>query len=96
VLITASNIIKGAAKIALAKPSLTKRIISELLSVEKADYQTTECRNIAIGQVIESFDCFFSQVDDKEPVILFVNNQLDNARPATRKKAEKFFRKYKL
>jgi len=36
VLITAANIIKGAAKIALARPELTARIVYALLQVEKA------------------------------------------------------------
>ncbi|MFQ5677760.1 MAG: hypothetical protein ACE5G1_17860, partial [bacterium] len=36
VLVTAANIIQGAAKIAKAKPELTPRITRELLKVEKA------------------------------------------------------------
>lgn len=56
VLITAANVIGGAAKIALAKPALTDRIIGEILKVEKARYQTDECRNVALGQAIDSFE----------------------------------------
>lgn len=95
-LVAACNIIKGAAKIALAKPALTKRISTELLSIENGKYKTSECRNIALGQVIESISCFFDQIDDKEPVIRFINKQLTNTRAATNKKAEKFIRKHKI
>jgi hypothetical protein len=94
VLITAANVIGGAARIALAKPLLTGRITREILKVEKAQYQTDECRNVALGQTIDSFDRFFSQVEDKEPVIALVQRQLINTRNSTRKKAEKFLKKW--
>lgn len=93
VLITAANVIGGAAKIALAKPQLTERIAKELLKVEKAQYKTTECRNVALGQAIKAFDQFFDEIRDKGPVIAFVRRQLENARTATRKKAEVFLKR---
>ena len=93
VLITATNVIGGAAKIALAKPALTERIAGEILKVEKARYQTDECRNVALGQAIDSFDLFFDQIDNKEPVVDLVQRQLENTRNATRKKAERFLKK---
>jgi hypothetical protein len=94
VLITAANVIGRAAKIALAKPALTEKITRELLTVEKARYQTDECRNVALGQTIDSFNQFFNQIEDKEPVIALVQRQLKNTRNATRKKAEKFLKKW--
>ncbi len=95
-LIPAANVIKGGAKIALAKPKLTEKITKEFLKVERAKYQTTECRNVALGHVINSFDQFFSQIEDKEPVIKLIRDQLKNTRNATRKKAQKFIGKYKI
>ena len=92
-LITAANVIGGAAKIASAKPHLADRIVRELLKVEKAQYKTTECRNVALGHAIKAFDQFFDQIRDKGPVIAFVRRQLDNTRNATRKKAEVFLKK---
>lgn len=92
-LIPAANTIGGAAKIALAKPELIARITRELLKVEKAEYQTTECLNVALGQVINSFEMFFDQVEDKAPVISLVKRQLKNTRSATRKKAEAFIKR---
>jgi hypothetical protein len=94
VLITAANVIGGAAKIALAKPALTERVTDEILKVEKARYQTDECRNVALGQAIDSFDRFFDQIEDKELVVALVTRQLNNTRNSTRKKAEKFLKKW--
>lgn len=96
VMITAANIVKGASKIALTKPNLTERITRELLRVENANYQTTECRNVALGHTIKSFDQFFDQIKHREPVIKFVRKQLKNTRNATKKKAEEFMKKYKI
>lgn len=95
VMITAANVIGGAAKIALAKPKHTAKITKEILKVEKAKYKTNECRNVAIGQAIESFDTIFYQIKDKELVMKFVKKQTKNTRKAVRKKAEKFLKKHR-
>ena len=98
-MVTAANIIGGSAKIALAKPELTHRITREILKVEKAKYENKgapfpECRNVAIGQAIDSFDGFFHQIDNKAKVIAFVKRQLKNSRSQVVKKAERFLRKH--
>ena len=90
VMITAANAIGGAAKIASAKPHLAERVATEMLKVEHAEYQTTECRNVALGQAITSFDQFFEHIENKEPVLESVRRQLDNTRNSTRKKAAEF------
>ncbi len=95
VMITGANVIGAAARIARVKPSLSNRITAELLKVESAEYQTPECRNIALGHAIKSFDQFFDLIEDKEPVIRLIRKQLENTRPATRKKAERFLQKYR-
>lgn len=94
-LIAAANVIAGGARIALAKPALTEKIIRELLKVETAHYKTDECRNIAIGKTLESFGNFFNQVVSKRPVLEFVKRQLENPRKATQKKATLFCKKYR-
>ncbi len=98
-MITAANIIGSSAKIALAKPELTQRITREILKVEKAKYQrkgkpSPECRNVAIGQAIDSFDKFFEQIEDKKAVLVFVKKQLKNTRKPVTKKAERFIQKH--
>jgi hypothetical protein len=94
VMITAANIIKGSAAIAAAKPHLTRRIIKQLLGVEKARYRTDECRNVALGHAIDAFDAFFRQIEARKPVLEFVRRQLANTRRATRRKAERFLKKH--
>jgi hypothetical protein len=83
----------GCAKIALAKPRLADKIAKELLKVARARYRTPDCRNVALGRVIEAFDQFFDQVEHKEPVIRLVKRQRRNPRDATRKKARRFVKR---
>jgi len=92
-LITASNVIGGAAKIALAKPNLTDRVVDEILKVEKASYQTPDCRNVALGHAVEALGRLFDKTKRREQVLKLVKKQLKNPRNATRKKAEKFVKK---
>ena len=100
-MVTAANIIGGSVKIAKARPELTERITREILKVEKAHYErhgspSPECRNVAIGQAIDSFDQFFDQIEDKVAVVRFVKRQLKNTRKPVVKGAEKFLKKHKL
>lgn len=93
-LIGAANVINAAARIALAKPRLADRISGEILKVEGASYRTPECRNVAIGHAVQSLDRFVPHVTLREPVMEFVKRQLDNPRPATRRKAERFLKRW--
>ena len=92
-LVTAANVIGGAARIALAKPRLTDTIVKELLKVSRARYRTPECRHVALGQVIDALDQVFDRIEDKEPVIRLVKRQLKSPRNATRKKAQRFVKR---
>ncbi len=94
VMITAANVIGGAAKIAAAKPMLAEKIAREVLKVEQASYQTAECRNVAIGHAISTLHQIYPQVKNKGSLVKFIRRQLKNSRPSTRKKAEKFLKKY--
>ena len=93
VMITAANAIQGGARIARAKPALAKRIVGEILQVDKARYQTPACRNVAIGHAIVALDEILDLVANSEPVVQFVRKQAKNTRPATRKKSEQFLKK---
>jgi hypothetical protein len=95
-LIDAANTMRGATAIAAAQPHLTDKIARAILKVEYATYDTPECRNIAIGHAITSFARLVPMIADTHAIQLFVTRQLDNSRPATRKKAEKFLRKWPL
>lgn len=95
-MITANHAILALANIALARPEHRKKITDELLKVEGYNYDTDECRNIAMGTVIQAIDSYLDQLKDREAVIEFVRRQTQNSRHATKKKAEKFLAKYKL
>jgi hypothetical protein len=94
VMITAANVIVGAGKIAQAKPHLAEKITRALLRVEKANYQTEECRNMALGHAVASLDLFFEHLEKPQPVVEFVKRQLHNRRNAVKMKAAKFLNKY--
>ena len=94
VMITAANAIGGAGKIARAKPYLADRIARALVQVEEARYETTECRNVALGHAVQAMDGFFEQLKQPEPVVEFVNRQLSNSRNAVRKKAATLLKRH--
>ncbi len=99
VMVTAANIIGGSAKIISAKPELAQRITRWILKVEKAEFErhgepSPECRNVALGQAIETFDQVFDKIDNKATVVRFVKRQLKNMRPQVVKKAEEFLAKH--
>lgn len=95
-LIDASNAIRGAAGMALAKPHLANMIARRILEVERASYATPECRNVVIGHAIRALDQFFTAIDDKRSVQRFIRRQVKNPRPATRSKAKSFLKKWPL
>lgn len=92
-MITAANTIKAAAVLAGYKHNLIEKIAEEILKVDDAEYETDECKNIAIGQAIKSLDELFPQLKSKIQVFEFVKRQIKNRRPATRKKAEQFIKR---
>jgi hypothetical protein len=94
VMITAANCIRGAAKIAQAKPFLAARIAHAILRVEKARYKTPECRHIGIGHAIRALDAIMDLVPDPHPLLAFVERQLRNPRPGTRKAAAQFWKRH--
>jgi hypothetical protein len=93
-MITANHAIAALANIALARPEHRDSITGELLKVEHYTYDTVECRNIAMGQVILAIGPYFEQLPEKRAVVDFVRRQANNTRNATRKKAEQFLKKH--
>jgi len=90
VMITANNVIKGAIRIALAKPYLADDIVKRILRVQKARYETAECFEITCGAALKAFEELFSLVSDSKPLLRFARAHVDSPRNATRKVAEKF------
>jgi hypothetical protein len=100
VMVTAANIVGGAAKIARAKPALTERIVTEILNVETARYLmhgqlSPECNNVVCGHAVEALAEIYDQIGDKKRVRDFVEAQLESPRPAVRKKAKAFLDAHK-
>jgi hypothetical protein len=100
-MITAANVIGNSWKIALEKPELTEKIVQEILKVEKSNYEnkgapSPECRNVACGHAIKSFDLFYDKIKNREPVVDFIKKQLNNTRAPVKKKAEKFLKKHRI
>jgi len=99
-MITASNIVKNAWKIALAKSPLIEKITREILKSEKTEYEnkgesSPECNRVVCSHAIDSFSRFYDKIKNKKPVIAFIKRQLDIPRDAVAKKAEKFVKKFK-
>jgi len=92
-MITAVHTIDSFAKIAKTKAHLTEKLTDNLLKIEKIP-RTQECKNILFGKVISVFGEFFDQIIHKDDVISFVKRQLNNPQNATKKKAEKFLKKF--
>jgi hypothetical protein len=92
-MINAANVAGYSGIIAKEKPYLQSKIINKLFDIDKT-HHSSECKNIIKGKVIQSFYEYFDYFKDKEKIIKFVKNELKNSRSATRKKADKFIKKY--
>lgn len=100
-MICAANVIGCSVKIAFSKPKLVGRIVKEILKVEKAKYKSKgvlsrECRNVACGQAIKSFEELYNKIENKKPVVDFIMRQLKSTREPVKKNAKKFLLKYNI
>jgi hypothetical protein len=93
-MIGAANVIQAAAAIAANQPRLADQLAAGILTVGRAKYETEKCRNVAIGHAIQALGEFFESIPRQRQVVSFVRRQLDNPRPATRRKAAKFLKKW--
>jgi hypothetical protein len=91
-MIAAANAIRGAAIIAIAKPHLVRRILLSIMRVERAEYATPECRNVAIGHALQALEHIADLLPDQQALRLFAARQLGNPRPATSARARKFLK----
>lgn len=87
------NLVGVSGAVAKAKPGLQTRITNRLLKIDKT-HHGQECKDVIKGGVISSFDEYFEESKDKKKILDFVRKELKNNRPATRKKAEKFLKKW--
>jgi hypothetical protein len=96
-MVTVANVVGNSGKIALAKPYLVPEITNELLKVEHLSttpHLTDECKRVIAQQAINTFYEFFDRIDQKEPVLSFVQLHMDSPRKKLKTSAEKFLQKW--
>lgn len=81
-MVSAANAIRGASLIARCRPDLLDRIIPAILEVERATYETSECRNVAIGHALNALSQLGPSVCRRPDVAAFVRRQRSNTRAA--------------
>jgi hypothetical protein len=74
--------IRGAGRIAQVRPDLLDRIVPALLGVERAQYATPECRNVALGHVLTTLQELGPGVCRRPAVVEFIRRQRTNTRAA--------------
>ena len=91
-MITATTTIQGAARIARSRKRLAPRLVMAMLQVERGNYQTAECRNIAIGHALKALSTLDPTMSRAQEVLSFAERQFDNPRPGTRRLAAAFLK----
>ncbi len=86
-LITCNHATFALGLIAQNKPQFKNQIFKELLLVDQGVFDTTECKNIAIGKVLEVLKSLISDIINNKVAIDFINRATENSRNATKKKA---------
>jgi len=91
--IVAGHLAANSGKIAKAKPKLQTKITNKLLNIDKTKQKH---KDLVKASVIEAFDEYFEEVENKEKILQFVKDQLKCKSPKTRKKAKEFMKKWEL
>lgn len=97
-LITCNHAISALAVIAHNKSDIKAQIIDELLKVADDNFtdsghDSTECKQIAIGKVIDTLGTMPDSIKNNQKVMPFLKNALESDRLSTVKKAEKLIKK---
>lgn len=94
-MIPAANLAGMSGKIALTKPNLQTKIVNRLISIDSTNH-STECKSIIKGKAIDSFFQFFDRTSsaNQKKILAFVKKEMKSKRVGTRKKAQRFLRKW--
>ena len=87
-MITAANAIRALGIVAQNRPELLDRIIPAILQVENAAYDTSECRNVAIGHALDVLRELRPEVNRRPEVEGFIRRQQSNSRAAVARRAK--------
>ena len=93
-MITAANIVNGAARFALARRDLLEPAIREILRVRKGKYETGECYRVVAGAALKAFDKLYKLAPDKGPLIQFAELHAKSSRIPTRNAARRLLEKH--
>lgn len=93
-MITAANVVNGAARIALARRDLVEDVIREILRVYKGKYETEECYRVVAGAALKAFEKLYKLAPDKEPLIRFAELHARSSRIPTRNAARRLLEKH--
>lgn len=93
-LITCNHAIYALGLIAQNKPEHQKKIFLELLKVAEDSFDTEECKNIAIGNVLSVFNKLSDKIKLLPEIQIFIQNATANSRNSTKNKALKLVNKF--
>ncbi len=91
--IPAAYLARSSGVIARSKPNLRAKITKKLLRIDETHHHPQR-RDLVKGDIIEAFDEYFKEAEDKRRIVEFVKEQLDCDSPKTRKIAAKFLAKW--
>ncbi len=94
-MITANNTILALSEIALNSPEYQEMIFKEIIKVEHYNYDTPECRNVALGKVVLALGKFKDKIKDQKDILEFLERQTNNTRVSVKKKAIELLEKLK-
>jgi len=91
--IPAAYLARSSGTIARSKPNLRAKITKKFLRIDETHHHPQR-RDLVKGDIIEAFDEYFEEAEDKREIIEFVKEQLKCDSPKTRKIAAKFLEKW--
>ena len=91
---TARHCIQNTSKIMANKSELNEDILNILLNIDELCNFSQKQKALLKSNVIEVFDKFYGQINDKENVNKFVKVELDSISPKTKKRAKEFILKW--
>jgi hypothetical protein len=94
-MITANNSILTLSQIALYKPKYQEKIWKEFIKVENYNYDTPECRNVALGKVVSALGKFKDKIMYRKDILEFLERQTNNTRVSVKKRAIELLEKLK-
>ena len=93
---TARHCIQNTTKILANKSELKEDILDILLNIDKLCNFSEKQKALIKSDVIDIFDKFYGEIDNKEIINKFVKVELDSISPKTKKRAKEFILKYEI